>query len=80
MAAIDEVVDQYATEANRQAWAATKAEKQGKTDEAKKHKSTQDALLKRIRALQSAQRKKNILFLSTVGKGLRRLHRVIELN
>ena len=70
MRGIDKVIDAYATESKRQAWAAATAEKSGKTDESKTHTRAQDALLKRIRALQSAQRKKNVLFLTSVGRGL----------
>ena len=71
MAAISAVIEQYAIEANRQAWAATVAEKAGRSDEAAGHQRLQDALLKRIRTLRTAPRKRNVLFLATVGRGLR---------
>lgn len=71
MAAIDQVIDVYGDEATRQALAMTAAEKTGRTEESKAARLLQDKLLKRIRALQGAQRKKNILFLATVGRGLK---------
>ena len=70
MAGINNVIECYAAEAKLRAWAAVKAEKAGKSDEAKKEVKLQEDLLKRIRTLQGAQRKRNVLFLATVGQGL----------
>lgn len=61
------VIDVYATEATRQQWERLKAEKAGQGDRAKKHAAVEDALLKRIRALQSKGRKENVLFLARTG-------------
>lgn len=69
-AGVDAVIDQYANEAQRQAWAATTAERNGRKEEAKKHKSTYDELNKRIRALQQVQRRKNVLVMAAAGTGL----------
>jgi putative DNA primase/helicase len=70
MRGIDAVIDSYGVEASRQAWAAVTAAKAGKSEEAEKHRKLQGDLLKRILALQTAQRKRSVMFLATVGKGL----------
>ena len=67
MAGVETVIDFYAEEARRQAWDRLKCEKSGQTDKARKHAATEDALIKRIRLLQSKARKENILFLAGVG-------------
>ncbi|MBM4337991.1 MAG: DNA primase [Deltaproteobacteria bacterium] len=65
--AIDGVIDIYAQEANRQAWQRAAAEKAGRTEDAKRRRETEDALFKRIRALQSVARKENVLTLARTG-------------
>jgi len=71
MAAIDDVVKLYEVEAKRQAWASTKEAKAGNDAAVKHHEALLKELNRRIKALQSALRKKNVQFLSTVGRGLR---------
>jgi putative DNA primase/helicase len=66
--AIDGVIDIYAEESQRQAWQRLQNQKNGKTDEAKKHKDIEDTLLKRIKALQTVTRKENILTLARTGR------------
>lgn len=65
--ALTGVIDLYATEAGRQQWERLKAEKAGDANKAKKHEAVEDALLKRIRALQTKGRKENVLFLARTG-------------
>ena len=65
--AVDAVIDLYAQEAERQAWARVGAEKAGRTAEAKKHREKEDVLLKRIRTLQTVARKENVLTLAHTG-------------
>ena len=67
---ISAVVEVYSKEAMRHAWNATKAEKAGKPEEAKRYQATQSALLKRIRELQAVQRRRNVLTLAAAGTGL----------
>ncbi|HNZ29833.1 MAG TPA: phage/plasmid primase, P4 family, partial [Candidatus Goldiibacteriota bacterium] len=66
--AVDDVIDLYAEEAQRQAWQRLQNEKGGKTEEAKKHKELEDTLLKRIRSLQTVTRKENVLTLARTGR------------
>jgi putative DNA primase/helicase len=66
--AIDSVIELYAQESQRQAWQRLQSEKAGRTDDAKRHKEIQDSLLKRIRALQTINRKENILTLARTGR------------
>lgn len=66
--AIDGVIELYAQEVQRQAWQRLHSEKAGRTDEAKRHKEIEDSLLKRIRALQTINRKENILTLARTGR------------
>jgi len=68
--ALDRVIEMYGTEANRTAWLATKAQKAGDSDEAKRLLKLQEDLLKRIRALQARPRKQNVLFLAAQGHGV----------
>jgi putative DNA primase/helicase len=65
--ALTGVIDLYGTEARRQQWERLKAEKAGHSDRAKKHAANDNALFKRIRALQSKGRKENVLFLARTG-------------
>lgn len=65
--AIDGVIDCYAGEANQQNWQRLQAEKAGRTEDAKRHKEITEALFKRIRALQSITRKKEVLELARTG-------------
>jgi putative DNA primase/helicase len=67
---IDAVVDAYSKEGMMAAWNATKAEKTGRPDEAKRHQGIHSALLKRIRELQAIQRRRNVLNLAAAGTGL----------
>jgi len=71
IAGIDAVIDAYADEAKRQAADAVKSEREGKSDKAKKLHEVQKSLMKRIRALHGARRKRNVMYLATVGRGLR---------
>jgi len=64
---LNAVIDLYSEEAQRQAWNRVKTEKAGKSEQAKKDEATEDALLKRIRALQTRGRKENVLFLARTG-------------
>lgn len=65
--AVDAAIDLYGQEAKRQAWLRVGAEKAGRTAEAKKHREKEDALLKRIRTLQTVARKENVLTLAHTG-------------
>ncbi|MGD0230109.1 MAG: phage/plasmid primase, P4 family [Syntrophorhabdales bacterium] len=66
--AVDAVVDIYGHEAKRQAWERLKCEKAGRTDEARKHAATEEALFKRIRLLQTTARRGNVLALARAGR------------
>lgn len=66
--AIDGVVEEYAQELRRQAWQRAAAEKAGRSDDGKKHAAAEDALAKRIRALRTVNRKKNVLTLARTGR------------
>jgi len=71
MFGIAEIIHRYGREADRQAWEATKLAKSKATPEAiAECEKLREQLLKRIRLLQSASRKRNVLFLATVGAGL----------
>ena len=67
LAAAQGVIDAYAVEAQRQSWAKLGATKAGTTTEANSHKTKEEALLKRIRTLQTRHRKENVLALAKVG-------------
>ncbi len=67
-AAIQRVINIYALEAQRQAFARLGAEKVGKKEAADGHKAKEEALLKRIRTLQTKKRKENVLHLAKVGE------------
>jgi putative DNA primase/helicase len=67
MAGLESVIDLYTQEAKRQSWERLKCEKAGQTDKARKYAATGEALVKRIRALQSKARKTDVLFLAAVG-------------
>lgn len=66
--AIDGAVEAYAQELQRQAWQRAAAEKAGRSDDGKKHAAIEDALVKRIRALRTVNRKKNVLTLARTGR------------
>ena len=68
-ASIDGVVNLYSGEAKKQADQRIKAEMTKLSDQAKKHASTESALLKRIRLLQTTARKKNVLIGARTGRG-----------
>lgn len=65
---IDQVVEVYAQELERQAWQRAAAEKAGRSDDGKKHAAIEDALAKRIRALRTVNRKQNVLTLARTGR------------
>jgi putative DNA primase/helicase len=67
MAGIEKVISVYGQAAQRQAWLRLQAEKSGNQDKAKTHRETEDGLIKRVRALQSLNRKKNVLELARIG-------------
>ncbi|HOE79190.1 MAG TPA: phage/plasmid primase, P4 family [Smithellaceae bacterium] len=66
--AIDDAVEVYAQELQRQAWRRAAAEKAGRSDDGKKHAAIENALAKRIRALQTVNRKQNVLTLARTGR------------
>jgi len=66
--AIGAVIDVYAKEAKRQSWLRLKATKENKPEDAEKHKKYEDSLLKRIAALQTINRKQNVLQLARTGQ------------
>ena len=66
--AIQGVVQEYAAEAKRQAIARICAEKNGRTTQAESHQTQEKELLKRVRALQTVKRKRNILVLAGAGR------------
>jgi len=65
--AIFAVIELYGEEAGRQAWQRLQAEKAKDKETAKKHEDLEDQLLKRIRALQTINRKQNVLVLARTG-------------
>lgn len=67
-AALEDVVNTYAIEAERQSWQRIKAEKKKQTEEADKHEAIEKLLFKRIRDLQASNRKTNVLHLSCAGR------------
>ncbi|RZB36308.1 MAG: putative DNA primase/helicase [Desulfobacteraceae bacterium Eth-SRB2] len=68
VASIEDVIEEYGKEINRQHWLKLKAEKNGDTSTADKHKTREGLLLKRIRALHNFFRKKNVLRLARSGQ------------
>jgi putative DNA primase/helicase len=68
MAGVEEVISVFGLEAQRQAWQRLQAEKSGNQDRAKKHERNETELYKRVRALQTLTRKKNVLELARIGK------------
>lgn len=68
MAGVEEVISVYGLEAQRQAWQRLQAEKSGNQSKAKKHEQHETELYKRVRALQTLNRKKNVLELARIGK------------
>ena len=58
MAGIEEEIEIYGLEAQRQAWQRLQAEKSGNQDRAKKHEKNETELYKRVRVLQTLARKK----------------------
>lgn len=68
--AIQELINKYSKEARRQSRLRLKAIKKKDYAAEAKHQANEDALLKRIKELQRVKRKKDILYLATVGKGL----------
>lgn len=67
MADIQGVIEEYGREAQVQSFARVRAEKTGNREGATQHELVEKALLKRIRALQSLKRKKDVLHLAHVG-------------
>lgn len=65
---IQAVIEIYGEEAHRQALQRIQAEKNGQPDTGNQHKQKEDALLKRIRDLQTARRKASVLNLAKVGE------------
>ena len=66
--AVEKVIEVYSLEVERQAWQRLQSEKSGQPERAKNHASNEDALLKRIRVLQTLSRKKSIVELARTGK------------
>jgi len=66
--ALDEVVEEYSREYDRQSWNRKKAAVQQNKDEERKASELQRELLKRIYDLQGVRRKKDILFLAARGE------------
>ena len=67
MAEVEEVISVYGQTAQREAWLRLQAEKSGNQTKAKTHGQNESDLLKRVRGLQSLNRKKNVLELATIG-------------
>ena len=67
--AVNEVVDIYAQESKRQAWLRTKAAKELNHEAETSHRDNEKAIIKRIKLLQSLQRKQEIVILSRSGAG-----------
>ena len=67
LAAVESVVDVYADEASKQAQAKIDATKKGDNDSAGKAEHIEKELLRRIHALQTLRRKKNVLILAASG-------------
>ena len=67
--AVNAVVDVYAQESKRQAWLRTKAAKELNHDAEASHRDNEAATIKRIKLLQTLQRKQEIVFLSRSGAG-----------
>jgi putative DNA primase/helicase len=66
--ALDDVVEEYSKEYDRQSWIRKKAAVQQNKDEERKASEFQKELLKRIYDLQGVRRKKDILFLAARGE------------
>jgi len=67
--AVNDVVDVYTQEVKRQAWLRTKAAKELNHEAEKLHSNNEKEIIKRIKLLQSLQRKQEIVFLSRSGAG-----------
>jgi putative DNA primase/helicase len=67
MAGVEKVISVYGLEAQRQAWQRLQAEKSGQTAKATSHEKTESGLIKRVRVLQTLNRKKNVLELARIG-------------
>lgn len=67
--AVNAVVDVYTQEAKRQAWLRTKAAKELHQDAEKSHGDNEAKIIKRIKLLQTLQRKQEIVTLSRSGAG-----------
>ena len=67
--AVNDVVDVYTGETKRQAWLRTKAAKELNHEAEKIHGENEKELIKRIKLLQSLQRKQEVVFLSRSGAG-----------
>ena len=67
MAGIEEVISIYGMEAQRQSWLRLQAEKSGTQAKAKIHEQNESEFYKRVRALQTLNRKKNIVELARIG-------------
>ncbi len=68
IARVDDVVEAYEQEAQRQNWLQRKAAKEQDGVAEKKHANTEKALISRIRNLQKAHRRQNVLKLARSGK------------
>lgn len=67
--AVNAVVDVYEGETRRQSWLRAKAAKESNNKAEALHRENESTLLKRIRSLQSLQRKQEILILARSGEG-----------
>lgn len=66
--AVSNIVELYETEARRQAWLRAKAAKEQNFKGEVQHRENENALLKRMRALQSLNRKQEVLILAKSGR------------
>lgn len=66
--AVNAVVEIYETEARRQAWLRAKAAKEQKSKNEIQHRENENALLKRMRALQRLNLKQEVLILARSGR------------
>jgi putative DNA primase/helicase len=69
LAAVESLITTFARKADDQALLRVQAEQRGQKEEASRFKNREDALLKRIRALQTVKRKNNILKLAAADWG-----------
>lgn len=67
MKGVDDVIEIYRQEAQRRSWCKLSAEKSGEREASKKQEKLEQELIKRIRLLQSVQRKENVLILARTG-------------